>query len=448
MTEKSPNRLAVEFPWCFGDIQTIRITLLDPAMAGSAGHFIRLDVYPLFSPSHPERHMAYFDLNLGQVKENNLTLSLEKGRLSFVSDKGLIDVPAVWEGSIPFSGYCRMTLSLWSITNGNAEQIETRSSSPLLLKGTGGQPLEWLQVAVTDKCNLRCPMCSRQRGLDCSEADVSDDVLNPLLDAAPGIIFLGLQGLGEPLMHSDLPGLVKAFRKRMPPLGRIGITTNGTLLNRSYAQRLVDAGVNTFTFSVDGASKKVYEALRTGARFEQVMANIRSTVDCARESGRKDVWVCSNFTMGMENLSQVADFAKLGVSLGLDAVHFFHGREYPDMRLTRLDDALLARVTREALDMGEAAGMVIHFAHSKASSSPRCPFMTNAYMWITGEVTPCQRMEPPGKPWPTRILGNVKDKPLMEIWNQEESREFRRGVLGGNYPSECRGCTFCDSVVC
>jgi radical SAM protein with 4Fe4S-binding SPASM domain len=69
-------------------------------------------------------------------------------------------------------------------------------------------------------------------------------------------------------------------------------------------------------------------------------------------------------------------------------------------------------------------------------------------MWLTGEVVPCHRMEPPGQPWPTRIFGNVRDEPLLRIWNRPEFQAFRRGVLSGNLPGECRDCTFCDSVVC
>jgi radical SAM protein with 4Fe4S-binding SPASM domain len=415
---------------------------------GSKKYFFRLDFYPLFSPHHPDRHLAYFDLSLERIVDDCLCFSIQSDNLLLTNNAITSEVPAVWRGDLPLAGYCRITVSLWLINDDQPEQIEALSSPTMLLQNKGDQPLEWLQVAVTDKCNLRCPMCTRQHGLSHSNADIPVDVLDALLDAAPDVIYLGLQGLGEPLMHRDLPGVVKAFRKRMPTHGRIAVTTNGTLLSKSLAQDLIDAGINTFTFSIDGASKEIYEDLRGGANFDQVIANIRNTVDCVKRSDRKALWVSANFAMGPGNLSEVPAFTRLVSSLALNSVYFFHAREYPHMKLVPLDESLLTQVTNDSRQIARNEGLIVRFASSKITNPPKCPFMTNAYMWITGEVTPCQRMEPPGEPWPTRILGNVKGQSLKSIWNSVEAKEFRRDVLGGYLPAECQGCTFCDSVVC
>jgi radical SAM protein with 4Fe4S-binding SPASM domain len=152
--------------------------------------------------------------------------------------------------------------------------------------------------------------------------------------------------------------------------------------------------------------------------------------------------------MGPDNLSEVPVFTKRAAALGLNSVYFFHGRTYPDMRLVPLDEAVLSRVTEESRQIAREEGLVVRFASTKLFSPQKCPFMSSAYMWITGEVTPCQRMEPPGQPWPTKILGNVRERSLKSIWNSAEAKEFRRAVLSGSSPPECRGCTFCDSIVC
>lgn len=118
------------------------------------------------------------------------------------------------------------------------------------------------------------------------------------------------------------------------------------------------------------------------------------------------------------------------------------------MRLAPLDVYVRDQIRIEARQVSRETGVTVRFARSRSTPPPQCPFMNSAYLWLTGEVVACDRMEPPGRPWPTRIFGNVREAPLSEIWNRPEYRAFRQGVLSENLPSECRGCTFCDSVVC
>ena len=48
---------------------------------------------------------------------------------------------------------------------------------------------------------------------------------------------------------------------------------------------------------------------------------------------------------------------------------------------------------------------------------------------------------------PVKILGNVLDTPLMEIWNGSEYRAFRRRVLEADLPEHCRGCDYCRGMI-
>jgi radical SAM protein with 4Fe4S-binding SPASM domain len=444
----SANILSAEFPWSLANRTGVALAIDDPGLAVSDHHFLRFDFYPLFSPSHPDRHLAYFDLPLSRRGGPNLRATLEKGVLVVGDATGRRAVDPVWRGALPLAGYCRLTVSLWSIEGKVPRQLEALTSDPMTLPSEATAPLDRIQVAVTQRCNLNCPMCTRQRGSDLVQADLPADVLAALLDAAPHAMYVGLQGLGEPLMHRDLPAVVRSFRARVPPIGRIAVTTNGTLLTRDRAAQLLAEGLNTFTISMDGATKASYEARRAGADFDRVLRNITAAATCVENSGRDDVWLGANFVMDQGNLAEAPAFVRLGASLGLCAVSFFHGRLYPDMRLAPLDAEILARVRVAAEQIGRETGVAVRFASSRPTTPPRCPFMSGVYLWLTGEVVPCDRMEPPGRPWPTRIFGNVRDEPLLEIWNRPDFQAFRRGVLSGNLPDECRDCTFCDSVVC
>jgi len=110
----SPEFLSVEFPWSVARNAGVNLALKKPWLVGSNHHFLRFDFYPLSSPSHPGRHLAYFDLPLGGLGGPNLWATLS-GKVLIVSDAIRSHaVGAVWFGSLPFAGYCRLTVSLWS----------------------------------------------------------------------------------------------------------------------------------------------------------------------------------------------------------------------------------------------------------------------------------------------------------------------------------------------
>ncbi len=302
-------------------------------------------------------------------------------------------------------------------------------------------------VAVSQRCNLKCPFCTREQGAKLDGVDLAPYVLAGVLEASTYVPFVGLQGIGEPLMNPDVFRLATEIRKRMPAWGRLALTTNGTLLNRDAAKCLIDGGLNTITFSLDGATKSVYESKRVGANFENVIANIRQAVDYGRSTGRKDLWLSVNFIVMNDNVAEVPAFVRLAATLGLDAISFYRAREYPSERLVAVEDGAMASAVAEATALALEHRININFADPKLSKERVCVFMQGAYLWLSGEVLPCHRMEPPGHSWPVRIFGNLRDHSLIEIWNSPEYREYRQKVVRGNLQDVCRGCTHCSSVV-
>src|SRR4051794_6661356 len=88
-----------------------------------------------------------------------------------------------------------------------------------------------LTVAVTSHCNLRCRGCHYGRGfMQGEQLDLA--TLRDALDDAweAGVEIVRLYG-GEPLLHKDLPAIVR----HATDLGlRTYVTTNGTLLKLRF----------------------------------------------------------------------------------------------------------------------------------------------------------------------------------------------------------------------
>src|SRR5438067_647247 len=105
------------------------------------------------------------------------------------------------------------------------------------------------------------------------------DQFTALVDELPDLDEITLQGLGEPLLAPDLMAMVEYAVERGIS---VGFNTNGTLLNRPWAERLVEAGVDWIHVSIDGATADTFESIRDGARFDRVVDNLRILVDVRR----------------------------------------------------------------------------------------------------------------------------------------------------------------------
>jgi len=107
-------------------------------------------------------------------------------------------------------------------------------------------------VELTTRCNLRCRMCVKHAHGSCiEEGDLPLAFMQRLAPSLAHTRFLVLNGIGEPLLHPQLEEMIGLGRAMMPPEGTIGFQSNGLLLDRQRARRLLAAGLDTLCLSLD-----------------------------------------------------------------------------------------------------------------------------------------------------------------------------------------------------
>lgn len=114
----------------------------------------------------------------------------------------------------------------------------------------------WLFFELTTRCNLHCRHC----GSNCSntgEALSKQDVLKTLSDIRNKKPMICLTG-GEPLMHPNFFDIANAVKNENLLWG---MTTNATLIGKSEAHRLKEAGLSTVSVSLDGLPEE-HDAFR------------------------------------------------------------------------------------------------------------------------------------------------------------------------------------------
>src|SRR3954447_16204027 len=181
-----------------------------------------------------------------------------------------------------------------------------------------------LQVEVSGACNLRCRMCLVRYAppIGRGEGALAYEDFLALVDSVPALRRLTLQGLGEPLLSPHLLDMIQHATARGI---HVGFNTNGVLLSRAVARRLVAAGTAHVHVSLDGATAATYEDVRHGVgqaprpgQFDRVVANLRGLL-AARGEGRTPRVVLV-FVAMRRNLGELEALVDLAAGLGVDEV--------------------------------------------------------------------------------------------------------------------------------
>ena len=168
---------------------------------------------------------------------------------------------------------------------------------------------------LTKGCNLRCIHCRASATELSSPDDLSTETAKAIIDqiAAVSSPILVLSG-GEPLFRKDIFELARYGTDKGL---RVALATNGTLVTKQVAQKIIDSGVKRVAISLDGADALTHDTFRgiPGA-FDAAITGFRNLKDLGMS-------VQINTTIARHNAHQLPQVLELAKSLGADALHTF-----------------------------------------------------------------------------------------------------------------------------
>ena len=130
----------------------------------------------------------------------------------------------------------------------------------------------WLNVELTNRCQLDCFFCSRQTSAR-PLGDISLETVDLIVDEASKHEECGIRltGWGEPLLHPRAAEIVE----RIKASGlKLKIYTNGLALTPAMMESFITAGVDDLQFSMQGLTPEQYEFNRRGSSYARLRANI------------------------------------------------------------------------------------------------------------------------------------------------------------------------------
>ena len=141
--------------------------------------------------------------------------------------------------------------------------------------------VNYLRVSVTDRCDLRCVYCMKEKMNFLPKKEIlSLEEIERLCD---NFIELGVEKIrltgGEPLVRKNIISLIKNLnnKKSTTNLKEITLTTNGSLLKR-FAKDLKNNGINRINVSLDTLIKDKYKEITRFGNLDNVLEGIEEAL--------------------------------------------------------------------------------------------------------------------------------------------------------------------------
>jgi len=319
------------------------------------------------------------------------------------------------------------------------------SSLSALQLGTDAPPPARLDLEITTRCQLRCPLCARTLYRDhIREMDMEPAVFKKITGELEYVRELFFVGLGEPLLHPGLGTFVEHAASRSV---KTKLVTNGLLADPNTLSDLRGRGLSEVTFSIDTTVPGRFKELRGGASLDIVLRNFRSVPD----SLRKSVFV----TLSGANAGDLKGIIDLAANAGLAAVAVTDANFEENLG----QSLCAASVTEElagAIQYAKEKHVLLVSPHFHDLDSCRDSFMRCrvrkpgdlasrfkahthclapwriAVVGAGGEVTPCNCA-------PKDVMGNAAAGRFDEVWNGESMRRWRSRMMS----AQSRSCLSC-----
>ncbi|MDM7914800.1 MAG: radical SAM protein [Candidatus Eisenbacteria bacterium] len=295
---------------------------------------------------------------------------------------------------------------------------------------------ETIHLDPVNLCNFRCSFCpTADKGLLKSVGRpngvmdydlyvrIVDDLHAMVQRAGRKLSTLHLYKDGEPLLNPRLPEMA-AYAKKAQVAHVVSTTSNGSLLTRELASRLIDSGLDQIRISVVHVEEKTFQELtQTKVPYQRILENVAFLYHEKRRRGSPLRVIVKTNDSGLtaEHKERFErDYSSIADLLAIDTMM---GWSLSDVK----DFTLGVQVT---------TGMDGSSPLRERQVCPE-PFSRLAINW-DGQVSICCVDWSYGT-----IVGDLRTQTLEEVWGGEPLRAIRLAHLTGNRAS-IRACAECQ----
>ena len=329
-----------------------------------------------------------------------------------------------------------------------------------------------IYIEATTRCNFACETCVRNTWTE-PMGDLPFPVFEDLVEQLKEFPHLGsamFGGFGEPLCHPDILKMIKL----LADLGlKVEITTNGSLLSKKMIDDLRESGIDTIWCSFDGTNVSTFEAIRKGSDYAQILESLLY-LSKLNETAEKKVNIGITFVAMKKNVEDLIFLPDIVQMTGATKVSISnvlpYSKEIADELLYGLTTMTYSSHNPEVnlphwnmnektknafFAITQMAANIYLMGNPISVQTRKCRFIAERCVFIRwdGEVAPCMGLlhnyttylNENDREITAKSYGNIKERSLKEIWEQEEYTSFRELVDAFDF-SYCYACGGCENI--
>jgi hypothetical protein len=234
------------------------------------------------------------------------------------------------------------------------------------------------------------------------------DLFKAIIDAAPFVKDVHPNSRGEPLLY---PHLFEAIKYCKDKGKRVQFYTNGSLVNRRKAVKLLNVGLDRIVFSIDDCNPKRFELSRSGLDFYAILRNVRRLVTL-RDAIFSPMQISVRATLtnlNREHQTEIKEFWSF----------------VDDFRFVPQIDVLPSEIVKSKL-----------YTTERTLFCPD-PFRVVAVRW-DGQPVICCNDWYDNYPIGPKLDIRVSEASILRVF--KETKLIGRQMLRGNMPAICAGC--------
>lgn len=293
------------------------------------------------------------------------------------------------------------------------------------------QPLpRVIRIEVSSSCNLKCIHCPTGTRPGGNKGNMPREIFFKITDeikSYSGVDVIVLYHGGEPFLNKDIFEMIEVFKSMGIPF--VKTVTNGTLINDEMLAKIIDSGLDSIEFSIDGLDPDENNQIRKGADYYQVVSIIKKLLTMKRDAKSHTPDICIANTQ-IPTEADICNRRKEGISTPNYILNDFSAfKEEIRFKNTYM-------IKWPAFNCFDKYKLVENPIAKNSQPSNYCDHVieTNTLRW-NGAVVPCC-YDITGD----YVIGNIMEQSLTEIWNNERYKEIRRSIHLRNYIPLCAEC--------
>lgn len=294
----------------------------------------------------------------------------------------------------------------------------------------------YIQIETVTKCNLKCIICPRTKFYNKEDKNKEMDFesFKKIIDNSPNLEYVDLTGVGECLLNKDFIKILKYAKDKGL---KIIFFDNFTMMNENWINKLINLKVDLIFCSIDGATKNTFEGIRKGAKFEDVINNIKKFFEIKQKKNVKLPQIYFYYVVNRYNLDEIIKFINLVNEISNDTKIIFS----KGVDLTIEIEKIPSQIIKEAKIRANIFNIPLIWWNFDKKPIKKCEKWLKPYVTFDGKVWPCCYSTHVSRYLMKKnYLGNLLKESFLDIWENRKYQEFRKNIINNKKPLLCKYC--------